>query len=369
MSCHARTPCGRISMTFFSICLIAGAMAPSAHAQGNCPAAVPNDGARDDREIEACLDAGGPVTLAPGYYYVGQTIMLRVGSTVFTGNSADRPVLLATSDLFGPMLEVAPGTNDWEITNLRFGGGVYGRIHRNQCTVDVHRKFGNNLFLIGSGFKVDNVESSGAMCGSAMEVDGSNFEITNSYFGGNGIPEDEPGASARWSDGLTLLRCDNGYVAYNDALDNTDIGIVVGGGNECIIERNTLRNYNKYAFGGLHIGSFPNGGRTHPNSFYRWNETDSGYDKQAFGLIVGFHPWGNEPVDWAGEVVDNASYGAVTTLAVDGINGGVIQRNIWGSAQGSNGFGCNSGLANYTAGHFGAASLQGGYLERVYDCF
>lgn len=303
---------GRIPMVACAILLITGASAPAAHAQGNCPAAIPNDGDRDDRQIEACLDGGGTVTLASGYYYVGQTIMLRVGGTVLTGNSGDRPILLATDDLFGPMLEVAAGTN---------------------------------------------------------EVDGSNFEITNSYFGGNGIPEDEPGASARWSDGLTLLRCDNGYVAYNDALDNTDIGIVVGGGNGCTIEHNTLRNYYKYAFAGLHIGSFPNGVRTHPNSFYRWNETDSGYDKQAFGLVIGFHPWGNEPVDWAGEVVDNASYGAVTTLAIDGINGGVIQRNIWGGAQGSNGFGCNSGLADYTAGHFGSASLQGGYLARIYDCF
>jgi len=358
----------------FACFLIAGT-ASNAYAQHNCPGAIPNDPVRDDEQIENCLNAGGPreVRLDGGYYWVGATIEMRVSDVTFASAGTGSVLLMATDDLYGPMLEVLPGTNGYQITNLQFWGRVYSRTFRNLCVAGPgapHRKFGNNLFLTGSNFTVVSIESTGAMCGSSLEVDGSNFTLASNFIGGNGIPEDEPGPSGKYADGITLLRCDNGWVWNNTAVDNTDIGIVVGGGNGCYIEGNSLLNQYKHAFAGLHVGSFQNGGRDHPNSHYRWNVTDSWYDKQAFGVAVGFHPWGNEPTYFAGYIYENESYGAVVNLAVDGIDSGYIQRNIWGAYQGTFGYGCNVVPTYYTAGHFGpAADIQGGYLSNIYDCF
>lgn len=107
------------------------AAAPSA-AQSNCPGANPNDFDPDDAAINACLAAGGIVTLEDGWpgYWISNTLNLTVSGTVLTKVGATPPVLYATDNLWGPMLRVPEGVSDYQISELTFGGRVYARIYR-----------------------------------------------------------------------------------------------------------------------------------------------------------------------------------------------------------------------------------------------
>ncbi|HEX5473653.1 MAG TPA: hypothetical protein VFX12_03240 [Vicinamibacterales bacterium] len=71
------------------------------------------------------------------------------------------------------------------------------------------------------------------------------------------------------------------------------------------------------------------------------------------------------PVSDAGNVYFNSSSGAVVNLAIDGIDWGSVQSNTWSGANGTRGFNCTLS-GDYTAGHFGSASIQGGYVCRIY---
>ena len=53
------------------------------------------------------------------------------------------------------------------------------------------RHWAANLSLSGRQFRVHNVYSVQALCGSAMEVDGSGFELWNKHVGFNGTAQDE----------------------------------------------------------------------------------------------------------------------------------------------------------------------------------
>lgn len=94
----------------------------------------------------------------------------------------------------------------------------------------------------------------------------------------------------------------------------------------------------------------------------------SGYDKLAFALVVGPHPWDSGlSTDDAGEVYENEIGGAVVNLAVDGVYGGAVYDNSLSSAQGSAGYNC-SVSADFTLGHYsGIYPLQGGSTSLVYD--
>jgi putative transposase len=136
------------------------------------------------------------------------------------------------------------------------------------------------------------------------------------------------------------------------------------------IQALNIRNYEKYGFAGFHVGSFNQSGY-HADSQYRYNDVASWYDQQSFGIVIGFHPWNaTVPVPFAGYVNDNWTWGAVVNLAIDGISDGEIQRNTFGAHQGSRGFShgapANCWSADYTAGDFGSASKQGGYINRIF---
>jgi parallel beta-helix repeat protein len=207
-----------------------------------------------------------------------------------------------------------------------------------------------------------------------MEVGGSGFQLYSIYAANNGRTKFEsPAGVEGWADGITLLRCDNSTVHDSWAVDNTDIGIVVGSGTGCTIEHNTISNLNRVAFAGFHEGTFL-GATSQPNAQYRYNTISSGYNLEAFGLVVGYHPWSNGSLfdlDEIGTVRNNNIQGAVVNLAIDGIQSGLITGNTMSGHQGNDGWGCSL-TYNYTAGDYGSASLQSGWVPLVYHfgaCF
>lgn len=156
---------------------------------------------------------------------------------------------------------------------------------------------------------------------------------------------------------MTLTSCNGGNVHDNWISNNTDVGLVVFGGANCIVRNNQINNDARYGFAGLKVGEDTG---TLPGSSIHDNSVTSGLNLLSFGIIVGHHPWGTGTVGDVGEVSYNSATGAVVNLAIDGITAGTVINNSVSSAQGNRGFHCSLS-ANYTAAHWGSASVQGGW--------
>ncbi len=362
----------KITSMFLAL-LLAVFMAESAFAAPSlCPRADPNDQIPDDEALQACLDAGGVVELEPGLpgYILRKGLRLRKSQTQLrSSRPPQRARLLAHPELFAPMLAVGDDVSDYSLSHLIFDGNVGNRLRRRECKG--YRDFGTNLQPRGSAFALRHVDSIHAMCGSACEVAGSDYEIENCRFENNGFSKDQaPETPEPWADGLTLLRCDQGRVRGNFFKDNTDINIVVGGGRDCRIEGNRIEQSAVYGFAGLHVFNFTGGNSgngDHSGSVYRDNTIVSARDRLAFGIVVGPHPWFmNLNVRDAGTIENNEVSGAVVGLAVDGIAAGVVRGNRISGSQGTRAFMRCRKSAEYTAADFGAASLQPGHIRRYY---
>jgi hypothetical protein len=193
--------------------------------------------------------------------------------------------MLAAPVLKSSMLR-ASRINDFEISFIRFDGNRENRLVRDKPCDGGHNF--RNVELTGTGFHVRYVESSGAVCGSAMTVGGSSsFEIYGSMFYDNGRqPEEANNISGLWSDGLTVFGCRNSTIRDNAFWDNTDVDLGVNGGAACSVYRNTISHFKKYAFAGLVIGDpSASGGE------FSDNTVSSGYNLLGFGIMIGCHPW------------------------------------------------------------------------------
>lgn len=337
-----------------------------------CPGADPTDLQADDDALQACLDRGGTIALragSPGYRIARGLRLTQPGTTLTSADAPEKARLQAEPDLFAPLLAMPDDARGWTLSHLVFDGNLPQRTRYRECSG--YRPYGTNVLARGSDFLVDSIESVGAMCGTSFELVGRRFEVTRSFFGHNGRPlERAVGVRDPWADGLTLLRCDEGWVHDNRFLDNTDIGLVSGGGSGCRVESNLIEQRDVFAFAGLHVWNFAagDGGRgEHTGSVYRNNRIVSSRDSMGIGLMVGTHPWDMHlVVKDAGTVADNEIEGAVVNLAVDGIERGRVWGNRMSGAQGHRGPGVCPLSAEYTAGDYGEALLQDGAIGRVY---
>jgi hypothetical protein len=363
------------------VVMIAAALIGGMPALGRAQCAQPNgnDQVSDVDAIQCLLDQGGTIVLNADVtfgYYIDRTLTLSKNGTILMGTTANnyRALLLATPALdvnHGPILQAAEALTNYTISNIWFYGNRFNRPSP-FCADDR----GANFFLRGAGawagaILLDNIASDAAPCGTSMNVTASNFEIRNSWFDNNGQPEDQGGPFA---DGLTVWRCDNGYIHNNHFRDNTDIDLVVGGGPNCRVQNNDIQHFSNYGFGGIHVGWFPGGDGNHSGSVYSGNTITAGVNKLAFGIVVGTHPWNTTwPFTNSGDVINNPTIsGAVINLAVEAsfssVVGQVTGNNPTGP-QGNNGLGSCSISRNYTVyqDHTVGMSKQLGWFELQYD--
>lgn len=133
------------------------------------------------------------------------------------------------------MLSVPNGTSGYTLAYLVFDGNINARTSVASSCQGSNRWKLSNVILDGNDFVVHHVQSAQTLCSSAMEVRGEDFEIYDSSFTTNGSSQTTY-ANAPWADGLTIWNCEDGYVHDNHFEDNTDIGLIVGGGNICVVE-------------------------------------------------------------------------------------------------------------------------------------
>ena len=334
-----------------------------------CPNANPFDNQPDDAALQACLDTYDDVLLQPDRqpayvgYLLSHTLKLRrSGVLLTTAVNPQMATIRATPDLAELLLR-ASGADNYEISFIKFDGNRDNRTVRDRPCTTIHDY--RNIELSGVGFHIRYVESTGAVCGSAMTVGGSSrFEIYRSLFYDNGRqPEEANQISGLWSDGLNVFGCTNATIRDNTFWDNTDVDLGVNGGTACSVYRNTISHSWKYAFAGLVVGDPSRSGGE-----FSENVVSSAYNLLGFGILVGCHPWPQCGGGYASgvSVYRNVATGAVVNFAVDGLNGGTIQDNTFSGAQGNRVMNCRQ-AADYTVGHVINARVQSGYIVRTYN--
>jgi hypothetical protein len=316
------------------------------------------------------LNQGGAVVLAPGNpgYIIATGLTINVDNTVLTSSAAPtRARLVADPGLAAPLLAMT-NRNGVRITFIEVDGNRPNRTGIATCMG--YRIFGTNVSLEGStNFAFNDSRSTQAMCGSALQINGSNFELARNLIDNNGHGREAQDAPEPWSDGMTLGKCDGGYVHDNQVIDATDIAIVDGGGPNCRIENNVIQAMTRHAFGGIALHVFTaEGNGDHSGTTVTNNRITSGTNLMSFGLSLGMHPWGGANLmttAMGGSITQNTVSGAVVDLQVDGVSGMTVTGNTLSSPSGTPG--CGGSTALYTVAHDTGCTLDPGSTARVYD--
>lgn len=328
----------------------------------NCPGADPNDNNDDGVAIYSCLQNNLAVYLEPGnpgYIVQNQKIIINRSNAVLS-SVGGKATIRAHPDFNRAIIEVENDPSGYEISELILDGNHANRTRKDLCP---NGFFGSNLIAKGSGYTIHHVDTINAMCGSGLEASGSNYEIYSVYSANNG----DEAPSGSWADGMTLVSCVNSYVHNNYILNSTDVGLVVFSGQGCTIRFNEIEQLDAYAFAAVKIGDTFGQTADLAGSVTKDNVIFANENKASFGLLVGHHPWSTSGnIADAGEVSYNEVEGAMANLVVDGIDGGVVVSNSMWNARGTRAFSC-SYTADYTAAHFGNATLQGGYTSFSFD--
>lgn len=159
---------------------------------------------------------------------------------------------------------------------------------------------------------IDGVTTRNAVCGSGMHFSGKRARIINSNFIGNGTHTQN-----QWADGLTLLNCDFCIVADNLFADNTDVGLVFGGGRNTLLTRNTFRQ-SVDVFAALALDNF-NGTQSgdFTGTIVSGNTIDCAM-RCDFGINIGPHAWYLSANTIGGRVSGNQIFGGKIGIMVGG---------------------------------------------------
>jgi hypothetical protein len=300
----------------------------------SCPAANPWDNNPDDAALQACLNQGGTVQLAPGYpgYIIDNTLVISQDNTVLTStDSPARARLVADQQLYGPVL-YASGRSNVNISWIEVDGNRPNRyigvlptyeFCNDPTGNDTTRSNINLGDMTGGSFK--HSRSTRTVCGSSFVFNGSGMEVADNLFDNNGHGREDPLTAqyhSGWSDGITTGSCMGDSIHDNFVTDATDVGIVDGGGANCWIVNNTIIQLNRHAFAGLQAGDFgreANG--VDPGTAIDTN-TIKGNGLESFGLCVSATPWDSSAIVSGPNVQNNTVGGALVNLLVEGVVGG-----------------------------------------------
>jgi hypothetical protein len=337
--------------------------AAQVQAQGTCPAANPSDLASDDAAINACIAAGGTVTLVAGSpgYILETGLVLATSNVVLQGVPGTKPILNAHPNLQAPMLRVPqnPYPTGWVIRDLAFNGQKdnASAARLANCTGDKHKAF--NLQISGAFWTIERVDSDNTVCGSAMEIECNQCIVRNTRVRNSGTPYNVN--PYRVSDGISVALCFGGDIRNNEIGNATDVNLVVGTGGGCRVTENWIWN-TVLGQVGLAVVS-----GDHSTSRVDHNLVQSLPHMLAIGLFVGDHGWVPGQTMAHGGLIDfNDIQGADVLVAVDGVDAGTFENNT-GSLWTGTSFpvpGCTPHA--YTAGHFGSMVLQPGWVFQTY---
>ncbi len=323
-----------------------------------CSQLVPLDGTAQDASavLAACVAAtpdGALLELPAGRYTIAARLDLtrpmtittaaRLGTSACGGTDAHGCAeLIAAPTLVTPYGLLLVSGPKIVIDHLVLNGNLPARAQAlAEChTGDpVRRTAGFNARMIACpDCAFVSSTSKLAPCGTGLEVAGVNerINVSDSDFVRNGLHAVAQG----WADGLTVHDVSGGRFVGNRFHDNTDVDLIFGGCQNCVIERNTVTHGGSYemgAFAAIMIQAFglTTSGR-YDGSVIRDNVVDCGAKAACgYGLYVGSRAWYE-----ASRIVNGTVVGNVVSNTQGGI---LIGADVTGTAIGDNDAGPTNG--------------------------
>jgi parallel beta-helix repeat protein len=311
-------------------------------AQQVCPTVNPNivadpTGASPaDGAVQACINEAAPgsvVELAIGTYRIDTQVQISKPLTIRTSGTANTQqrclsgslpcaALQASyhSNTFGGIFAIRD-TNNVHIDHLIINGNRSQRINSPTDVYfcpdqDAGKRHGYNAIVHNcTNCSFTKSASVNALCGTGLEWLNSHGAVINdNLFQANG---QNPGDLI--ADGLTVLSANNATITNNSFIDNSDIGLILGGSNYSTVTGNTVVQNSMFGYAGFMIDNF-NGSQ--PGDFrgtvISENSITCAPGMCTFAVNLGPHAWFVNGHTLGGAFTNNYVRGGYYILNVDG---------------------------------------------------
>ncbi len=261
------------------------------------------------RTCIAGMPAGGILELPAGVYSLNGKIEINQGAITLRteGKDATMPKCalvehdcaeLRASTSFqdtGGILQVSsPGS---VVDHIVINGDKLARaatLSGGQCA-SMSNSYGYNMRLACSDCTLTNSVTTNALCGTGCEVSGagSGVIVWRNTIAYNGVHN----AQGMWSDGVTVHDYADSTFADNELIDNTDVDLIFGGCQSCMIQDNVIWHTPAFeggSFAALMIHAWPSGATSgnFTGSQTVGNAIDCGSSRRCgFGLYLGPDAW------------------------------------------------------------------------------
>jgi parallel beta-helix repeat protein len=300
---------------------------------GGNPVLASNTGAEGASDaIQTCLDngdlgAGNLWEIPKGVYLLDKQIGIRRSISIRTQGSLGTPAC-SRDEVDGSncaIFKASPSLNtnagESRLTMIYVGNGLFNgqpviglpvhNVSLDHMIIDGNRgaressvtycdgttnayRGGNIHFEISDDSSVTNSVTRNAVCGSGMHFIGDRATFTGNQFYANGADANS-GVNLRWADGLTLLRCNSCTLSGNTFIDNTDVGLVFGGGTNTTIRNSLFEQRSRRAFAAFALSNFNNStSGDFTQTIFEQNTITcgSGNDRRCvYGINAGEHAW------------------------------------------------------------------------------
>ena len=257
--------------------------------------------------LQSCADANGRLDLPKGVYKIDKALIFQKPLTI---NGAGATWIAAHNitgvDNHHPMVTFPYTPGAVVIDGLTLDGNFDSRKNAWFCNGTTDAYAGGNILIDHvDNVVIKNVTTQNAVCGSGMHFWGDNATIISSTFAHNGY-----NIKNQWADGLTLLHCSNCNITNNNFINNSDVGLVFGGGTNTLIAHNTFTQTSR-VFAALSMDNFNNStSGDFSGSVYRDNTINCNGFHCDFGINLGPGAWYPSNNTIGGTVINNKVHGA-----------------------------------------------------------
>ncbi len=269
------------------------------------------------QELQYCIDStpiDATLEIPVGEYTIGRQILVdRRISITSVGKSLDDPASAIDGSDSATLVASAALNEPWGLLKIKnanavhhlvFDGNKDGRVGSpsfNNCVSGTNNRYGMNAMLdcddcliVGNVFKE-------ALCGTGLEVrqDHTRVVIENNRFATNGVHD----RRNLWADGLTIHGLSHSQIVGNEFVDNTDIDLILGGSQNCLVQNNRFlhtANPSGGSFAALMIHKWPTRTADYSGTDISGNYIDGGPNRAVgTGIYVASEGWyPGTPMGW-----------------------------------------------------------------------
>jgi hypothetical protein len=337
--------------------------------------------------LQACIDAtpdGGTLALPAGIFRLSGVVSITHAMTLTTAGASSAPncldyaappcAVLRADDVVSPsgastrgffrLGTLATQVSQVTLDHVVVDGNRAQRLSSGsaaKCAAGTNGD-GINVGANCLSCTLGHMVSARALCGSGMEWDGDGITVTDSVFIGNG----DHATNNMWSDGLTIHKSDNGTVAGCAFIDNSDVGLISGGGTNAKYTSNVASQLSQSAFAAIMLDNFNSGALGDHTGAVMSGNSVACPATCHFGIELGPHPWYASPNIKGGTVTGNTVVGANIEINAQGAGTSaapiVISSNTLGPVPSSAKFLCGtvSGLSPLNVSSESVVDLKGG---------